>query len=185
VRNAVDPHWPGDVLDLLIAHVLEGEIEFVAHLIADDPADADPTWLGQSLQPRCDIHPVAEDVVLLNNHVTEVHPNAEGDALILGGFGIALRDAALDLYGAPDGVNHAGELGEKAVAGVLHYPAVMLGDLGIDQLPEVRLEAFVRPLLIRPHQARIPCHIGGEDRGEAADGSHLSVGGRLAYPNLP
>jgi hypothetical protein len=38
----------------------------------------------------------------------------------------------------------------------------------------------MRPLLIRPHQARVPGHIGGEDRGEAADGSHRSVGGLLA-----
>jgi hypothetical protein len=39
----------------------------------------------------------------------------------------------------------------------------------------MRLEPFVRPLLIRPHQARVSRDIGGEDRGEAADGSHRSV----------
>src|SRR5208282_2314898 len=32
--------------------------------------------------------------------------------------------------------------------------------------------AFVRPFLVRPHQPRIPRHIGGEDRGEPAGGSH-------------
>jgi hypothetical protein len=47
----------------LLAHVLEGEIEFVAHLIGHDPADADPARLRQPLQPRGDIHPIAEDVL--------------------------------------------------------------------------------------------------------------------------
>ena len=37
VANPVDAHWPGDVLDLLLAQILEGEVQPVAHLIADDP----------------------------------------------------------------------------------------------------------------------------------------------------
>jgi hypothetical protein len=77
-------------------------------------------------------------------------------------------------------VPHALELGEEAVTGVLDYPTAVFGDLGVHQLPEIRLEAFVRPLLIRPHQARVPRHVGGEDRGEAADRGHLSRDGRLA-----
>jgi hypothetical protein len=32
----------------------------------------------------------------------------------------------------------------------------------------------VRPFLIRTHQARVPCHIGGEDRGEATRRGHSS-----------
>ena len=52
----------------------------------------------------------------------------------------------------------------------LTTPAPVLGDLRIDQLPEMPFEPLVRPLLIGSPQARIPRHIGGEDRGEAADG---------------
>ena len=48
----------------------------------------------------------------------------------------------------------------------------MLLDLWIDELTEMRLEALVRPLLIRPHQARVSRHIGGEDCSEAADSGH-------------
>jgi hypothetical protein len=44
----------------------------------------------------------------------------------------------------------------------------MLGDLGIDQLPAMRLEAFEGAFLIGAHQTRIARHIGGEDRGETA-----------------
>ena len=45
---------------------------------------------------------------------------------------------------------------------------------------EMSLEPFVRALLIRPHQARVPGHVGCEDRGKAANGSHLSAGRLLA-----
>src|SRR5580704_14519526 len=41
------------------------------------------------------------------------------------------------------------------------------------------LEPLVRPLLIAPHQARVPRHIGGEDRGEAADRGHIAPGSRV------
>jgi hypothetical protein len=49
--------------------------------------------------------------------------------------------------------------------------ALVLGDLRIDELMAQRLEAFERALLVRPHQPRIPRHIGGEDRGETTSGS--------------
>jgi hypothetical protein len=53
---------------------------------------------------------------------------------------------------------------------------VVLGDLRIDQLPAMRLQAFVRAFLIHPHQARIARHIGGEDRGETAGGGRRGHG---------
>ena len=36
----------------------------------------------------------------------------------------------------------------------------------------VRLEALVRAFLVRPHQARVARHIGGQDRGETAGRGH-------------
>jgi hypothetical protein len=48
----------------------------------------------------------------------------------------------------------------------------MLLDLGIDQLPEMRLEALVRAFLVDAHQTQIARHIGGEDRGETAGRDH-------------
>ncbi len=55
-----DRHAPaGDVLDLMLAQILEAEIDFVADLVAHDPADADPARLGQGFEPRRDIDAVA------------------------------------------------------------------------------------------------------------------------------
>ncbi len=56
----------------------------------------------------------------------------------------------------------------------------MLGDLGIDQLGAVRLEARKRAGLVRLHEAAVADHVGGEDSGKLA--LHLSSpnGRRLA-----
>jgi len=56
----------------------------------------------------------------------------------------------------------------------------VLLDLRINELREMRFEAFVRSFLIRTHQARIAGHISGKDRSETADRGHFSPGGRLA-----
>jgi hypothetical protein len=55
-----------------------------------------------------------------------------------------------------------------SVAGVLDDAAPVLPDLRIDQLPEMRLEAFVRTFLVRAHEARIARYIGGKNRGKTA-----------------
>jgi hypothetical protein len=49
----------------LLAEILETDAEPVAYLIANNPAYTNPTGLGEPLQPRRDIHPIAEDVVFL------------------------------------------------------------------------------------------------------------------------
>jgi hypothetical protein len=114
--------------------------------------------------------------VLLNDHVAEVYANAELDALIRRDTRIALSHFPLDLCPAADGIRHARKFRQKAVAGVLNDPAPVLLDLRIDQLPKMGFEPLVRPLLIRSHQTRVPCHIGGKDCGEAADRRHFSPG---------
>jgi hypothetical protein len=52
----------------------------------------------------------------LDNHLTQIDPDAQIDAVILGEAGVPLRHPALDLDGAFDRIDHAPKLGEKAVA---------------------------------------------------------------------
>ena len=75
-------HRPGDVLDLLLAHVLEREIELVAHLIAHDAADADAARLRQGFEAGRDVDPVAIDVLVVADDVAEVQPDTKLDAPI-------------------------------------------------------------------------------------------------------
>jgi hypothetical protein len=164
--------------DALLAHVLKGAIELVAHLIPDDPADADPARLGECLQSRRNIHSVAVNVaVALDDHVAEVDTDAELNPLL---SLIALDHPALDLDGATHAIHNAGKLRQKTVAGVLYGAPPVLADLRLDQLLEVRFEPFVRPLLIRSHKPTVARHVGGQDRGEAADRGHFGAGARLA-----
>jgi hypothetical protein len=53
-------------------------------------------------------------------------------ALLSRGARIALGHTQLDLNRAPHPVHHARELGQEAVARVLHDPAPVLGDLRLD-----------------------------------------------------
>ena len=43
----------------------------------------DSAWLCQCLQPSRDIHPIAVDVALFDDHVTQVYPDAKSEPPIL------------------------------------------------------------------------------------------------------
>ena len=86
--------------------------------------DADAVRLGDSLQPRCDVDAVALDVALLNNDVAEIHTNPECDPLFLWCPGIALDHPLLHGNRAGDGLDHARELDQNAVAGRLNARGV-------------------------------------------------------------
>ena len=47
--NAMNSERPRDVLDGLLAHILEIEAELVPHLIVNDARDHDAAWIGESL----------------------------------------------------------------------------------------------------------------------------------------
>jgi hypothetical protein len=83
---------------------------------------------------------------------------------------------ALNLYSTPHSIDDTWKFREHAVAGIFDDPTSVLIDLRINQLAKVGLEAFVRPLLIRPHQPRIASHISGKDGSETAGRGHSLAG---------
>ena len=170
----IDPHRPGNVLDLMLAQVHESKIELIAYLVPHDAADADAAGLRERFQPRRDIDAVAEDVLALGDDVAKVDPDAKPDAPLFGHLCIAVEHPALDLPGAADRVDDASEFRQHAIASGLDDAAAMPGDGRIDQLLEVRSEVLVGAFLVRFHQARIARHVSGEDRGETAGRGHGS-----------
>ena len=66
--DAEDADRPRDVLDGLLAEILERDVEAVAdlNLVAHRARDADAARLGKLLQARSHVHAVAEDVVVLD-----------------------------------------------------------------------------------------------------------------------
>ena len=89
------------------------------------------------------------------------------------------RHAVLDLDGAGDGVHHAGEFGEHAVAGQLDDAALVLGDLGVDQLLAAGLECGERRRLVDAHEPGVADHVGGQYGGEPSVGVFVSHWHRL------
>jgi len=87
----------------------------------------------------------------------------------------AVDHPALHLGGVAHRIDDGGEFHQHAVAGGgLDDAALVLLDLRIDELPAMRLEALMCTLFVRPYQTRIPRHISGEDRGQAAGRGHGS-----------
>src|SRR5215471_3977753 len=72
------------------------------------------------------------------------------------------------------GIHDTRKFCDQAVAGVLDDPAVMLPDLRIDQLAQMRLEAFVRAFLIGAHEPRVAGNVGGQDCCKTAGRGHGS-----------
>ena len=151
-------------------------------MVSDHSRDTNSTGLGQCLQARRNIDAVAEDVVAINDHVSQIDPDAEPDPALFGHVLFTADHRALDLNSASHGIDNARELGQQAVAGVLHNPAAVLPDLRINQLAEMCLQAFVRTLLVGAHKPRITGHVGGKDGGETAGRGH--GGGRPLWSKV-
>ena len=75
--HGVNADRPGDVLELLLAAILEADVElafdFAMHLLGNQ----DAARIGDPLQPDSNVDPVAvEFTVLPNDNVTKVEPDA-------------------------------------------------------------------------------------------------------------
>src|SRR5215471_689138 len=162
------PYWPRNILDDLLPHVLESIGKPVADMFADGARDADPPRLGKRLQPGSDIYAVAEDVLGFDDHIAKVDPDAESNAPLFGHFRLTVNHPSLNLHRASPCIDHTRKFRQHSVAGVLHDPGTMLGDLRINELAQMRLEALVRTLLVSSHQAGVTGHIRSKDRGETA-----------------
>jgi hypothetical protein len=60
--------------------------------------------------------------------------------------------AALDFVGTSHGVDHAGELNESAVPGILHDASAMISDFGIKKDFSKSLELRQRSFFVDPYQ---------------------------------
>jgi len=102
-------------------------------MVADGGRDADPAGLGERLQPGSDVYAVAEDVLGFDDHIAEVDPNSEANALVIGGIGIAVNHRALDFGRTAHRIYNTRKLRQHSVAGIFDDTPVVLGGL-LDQL---------------------------------------------------
>ena len=159
---------PGDVLHPLAAHVAEGQPDTVRDGLVHDVGDADAAGLGEPLQPRGDVHPVAKNVAVVEDDVAEVDPEPVGDAPILRGDRLAVRHRGLDFDRAADRILGRGEFRQHPVAGGLDDPPAAARDLRIEQFRAVDLLARQHTQLVPLHETAVARHVGSQDRGKTA-----------------
>ena len=160
--------WPRDVLQHLVADVLEAHRQLVADVIPYRPRNNDSAGLGQSFEAGRNIDAIAKDVIGLDNDIAEVDADAEGDFLVGLIAAVSLGGALLDLDRATQRFHDTDEFRQQAIAGFLDQVPCMRLDRWFEQLAEQRNEARVCTLLIAAHQAAVTGHIGAEDRGQLA-----------------
>jgi hypothetical protein len=167
-QDIVDSHRELDVLELLLANILERQVEPVADVVAHRLGHRHAAGLGNTFEPGRDIHAIAEQVVIVDNDVAKVDPDPEFDLPVVGDAIVPGAHVPLDFGGTFDRVHDAWELDQHPVAGQLHDAALMPGDCRIDQFVSMTFEAGERADLVRAHQAAVAHHIGSHDRGKAA-----------------
>jgi len=73
----VNADWLGDVLELLLAAILEANVQLAFNFAVDLFGNEDAARIGDPLQPDSNVDPVAvEFTVLPNDNVTKVEPDA-------------------------------------------------------------------------------------------------------------
>ena len=117
----------GQVLEPLLAEIVEGVGRASPDVVEEHVADADRVGLGALLDARRDVHPVADEIVAADHHVGEMEPEAQPQA-------IGLRDAdagerVTDLGRAAQRVDGAAELHQRGIAGDVEDPALQRRDL--------------------------------------------------------
>ena len=105
----------GDILQTVLTDVLEWNFDDLANLIVDGLRDANSSSLGELFEANSDVHAGTVKIVLLGNHIARINANAELHPSVLGDGRVALRNFALYLDSAANGLDDAGKLGDDAV----------------------------------------------------------------------
>src|ERR1051325_5661252 len=134
----------------------------------DDSGYANSAGPSKGFQPGRDIHPVAVDVAVLDDHIAEIYADTEDDPPVLGHLHIALGHPLLRRDGTGHGLNHAWELDQDAISGRLDDAALVLGDLRVDQFAAMGAQPRQRAGFVLAHEAAIAGDIGGKNGREPA-----------------
>jgi hypothetical protein len=132
----------------LLPYVFEGNLELVPEVLLNTSRNADAARLRYPFQTCRYVHSITENVATIYDDIANIDANAELDFPLLRQAGIAFSHPALHVDGAAHGVDHATELGQHSVAGVLDNVSTVLADLGIDEDTQMLLQLKVGALLV-------------------------------------
>src|SRR5262249_25699278 len=115
-RNSIDMDRFRDVLELLLAQIDELSNHPALALFIDRSRYTNPPRLGHRLETRRDVYADAQDLLAINQHITDVDTNPEQDTLIVGDAIVPWGHQSLDGNRAFHGAYHRQEFQEHAVA---------------------------------------------------------------------
>jgi hypothetical protein len=161
--NAVDANRSADVLKLLLAHILERDVELAVGVLLNPTGHADAPRVRKGLQARSHVHPIPENVARLGDYISLVDADSELDALVLHDVRIPLGHPTLDLHGTTKRLHDTRELHEEAVSGGLYDPTTVLGDFWIHERVAMDLELGQRALLVGRHETTVANDVGSQD----------------------
>ena len=104
------------------------------------------------LQTSGHVHPLAMDVVTLDDHVTHVDTDPELDPRSFGNVRVAPAHHTLDVERVAHRIYGASELDQNAVAGGADHATIMFLDLRRPEFPPVRLHCGKRAGLVGFHE---------------------------------
>jgi hypothetical protein len=85
--------------------------------------NADAAGPGECFEPCCDIDAVPNDVVSIDDHVTDIDPDPEFEAVLRRLTRQPFGHCVLPFHRAPLAIDDAAELDKQAIAGGLDYTA--------------------------------------------------------------
>jgi hypothetical protein len=165
--HPIHPDRLCDVLDLLIAQIVEPQRQLVAEVIPRDGRDADRPRLSEGFKASSDVDPVAEQILAVDHDIADMHTNAELHRLVGGTAGVFGSERCLHRDGTSDGIDRAGEVGDDAVTSGVEDAAPVRRDQFVDDCAAGR-QPSQRADLVARHQPALAGDVGGEDRGQFA-----------------
>ena len=163
----------GNVFHSVLAKVGEDYVKLVPDLIIRCARNTHTSWFAKSLQSRRDIHVIAEDVVLIDDNVSNIYSDPENDAIVDRNRGIAADHALLNGNRTLDGINNTGKLHKQAIACGFENPTILIGYYRINEGPAMGLQGRNGASLINADQAAVADNIGGKDGRKPAPNAFL------------
>jgi hypothetical protein len=152
---------PGDILQRLLARVLDVERHLIARVIEDCPRDTYAAGFGDRLKSRRNVNAVSKDVMGLDDYVADIDAHTESNAPVFRITDCKFMNAGLELHRSSNRLDSARKLRQEPVAGILHDAAAVLRNHGLDTAREERGQFGVRSLFVTVHQPRIASHVSG------------------------
>ena len=125
---------PGDILQSLLARVLNLERHLIARVIEDCLRDADTAGFGNGLKPCRDVDAVPKDVMRLDDYVADVDAHTERNAPVFSIIHCKFMDTVLELHRSSNRLDRARKLRQEPVAGILHDVAAVFCDYRLDNV---------------------------------------------------